>query len=238
MGEDCAPPGGRLPPQDQNHQAAPLRPSGGGARGPGGDCGEPPHPPTPPPPPSPAPPPASGRPEAGRRDSGPAPPRGAAASGGGGSQSRGERSCAPSAVGRPPAHSRITCSRPAAQRRGLGPRRKGGTQECADEAVALAPAWGRRESRPWRGDLSPPTPATLTHRRPNGLQPAPTTAWQPWLNVYTRGGCAREEGEQGQGPRAIPEGRGVGNSGAIPPPSPPHSPRGLQATGAPAPHPP
>ena len=73
--QGSGPPSWWLAARDWNHQAAPPRPWGGGARGPGGDCGEPPLPLHPPPPAPPPPPPPRGRPEAGRKDGGPATPR-------------------------------------------------------------------------------------------------------------------------------------------------------------------
>ena len=39
-----------------------------------------------------------------------------------------------------------------------------------------------------------------------------------------KGGCAGEEGGQGRGPRATPQGRGLGNTGAPPPLSLPPPP--------------
>ena len=158
-------------PRDRNHQAAPPRPSGGGARGPGGDCGEPPLPPTPPQ--------ARGRPEPAGETAASYPPGGGALHLGGGRHSRGERSRAPSAPGRPPANSCITRCRQAALCRRRGPQRNGGTQEGADEAARLGARLGKAGKQ------------TVARRR---LPP-------PRPNVYTQGGCTGEEGGQGRGPR-------------------------------------
>ena len=79
--EGYAPPGQRLAPRDRNHQDGPPRPSGGGAKGPGGgQRGIPPHPSALP---RLSPPPARGRPGADQRDGGPAAPlRGCCTQGG------------------------------------------------------------------------------------------------------------------------------------------------------------
>ena len=103
------PPGRRLAPQGQNHAAVPQRPSGGGIRGPG-------DPPSPPPPPGPS----AGRGCLERQR--PRIPPGGPLHPGGGHHSRGERSRAPSAPGRPPAHSHITRCQPATDRRQPGMR--------------------------------------------------------------------------------------------------------------------
>ena len=173
---------------------------------------------TPPPPqpsPSLSPPPspwaAGGQPERQR----PRTPPGGRLHPGGGRHSRGEPSRAPSAPDRPPAHSRIIRCRPGTEQRHPGMRKRSGPLWCQ-------PGKGGGADR--GEETSPPSPATMTHRRPTGLRLAPTTARQPRLNVYAPGRCAGEEGRRGRGPRATPQGRGAGNSGAAPPPLSPHTP--------------
>ena len=217
----------RLAPWYRNHQAAPLRPSGGGARGPGADCGEPPLPPTPPPPPSPWA--AGGRLEKRR----PRTPLGGPLHPGGQRHSRAERGRAQSAPGRPPAHSRITCCRPAALRRRRGPQRNGGTQECADEAARLGARLGKAGEqtvarRPLPAPTGRNTDPPAANRAAPGAHDRPATRAK---RVYPRG-CTGEEGGQRRGPRATPQGRGVGNSGAAPPPpSPPLTPPACEPRG-------
>ena len=215
------PPSQRLTPRDRDRQAAPPRPSGGGARGPGGDSGEPSSP-SPPPPPSPWV--AGGRPE--RRQprtplSGPLHP-------GEGRHSRGECSHAPSAPGRPPAHSRIARCRPAALRRRRGTQQHGGAQECADEAARL-------DARPGKAGeqavaRKPPPPRT------NPLAAdwtAPGAHDRPATRVYL-GGARRGRRGTGPGAMGLPRGQRRGEQRHGPPsPLPPTLP-GLQATGAPA----
>ena len=104
---------------------------------------------------------------------------------------------------------------------------------------ALVPALQRRGSRLWREDQPPPPPtATLTDRLSSRPRLAPTTSQQPQPNVYTRGGCTREERGRGRGQRATPQGRESANSGGPRYPLPPTPLPGLRATGAPALRPP
>ena len=166
------PPGRRLAPRGRNRQAAPPRPSGGGARGPGGDCGEPPPQPLPP---HPRPWAAGGRLE--RRQ--PRTPPGGPLHPGEGRHSRGERSCAPSAPGRPPAHSRITRCWLVALRRRRGPQRNGGNQECADEAARLGDRLGKAGEQTVVRRPLPPPPAKLTHQRLTGLRLRPRPPGNP-----------------------------------------------------------
>ena len=195
-----------------------MRPPRSAAGPPGPELPGRPLPPTPPPSPWAA----GGRPERRR----PRTPPGGQLHPSEGRHSRSERSRAPSASRRPPAHSCITRCRPAALRRGLGPQPNGGIQVCADEAAGLGARLGKagEQTVARRPLFHPPQLATLTHRRPTGPRLAPTTARQPRLNVYAQGGCAGEEGGQGRGPRATPQGRGVGNSGAAPPSPLPRTP--------------
>ena len=222
-----------LAPRDRNHQAAPLRPWGGGENGPGGDSGEPPSPPPLPP----LSPPLPGGRKPANSDGGPAPPRG-------GRPTEGrDATDAASAAARqaPPVDRLLTPALPAAGwRLCAGAVGRNGTTapgNAQTKRPAFVPAWGRQGSRQWRGDLPPP-PATLTLRRPTGPRPAATTVRQP---VYTQGGCAGEEGGQGRGPRAAAQGREEGNSGAPPPsphpPTPPVAcgPRGRQLSTPPRP---
>ena len=226
------PPSQRLAPRDRNHQAAPPRPSGGGARGPGADCGERPLLPTPPPSPPP-------RPPGGRRPTGetaaPHPPERAAAPRGGTQQPRRAqpRAKCPHSLPHSPLPTGGSAPAPwaATERRHPRMRRRSGPPWCPPgEGGGLDRG---KETPP------PPPPTTLTHRRPTRPRPAPTAARHLRLNVYTKGGCAGEEGGQGRGPQAIPPGQGGGEQWRGPPsPLPLIPPPGLRATGAPALHPP
>ena len=172
QGNSAPPPVDSWPPRARTTRPPPCGRRGAAS----GDQG------TPPSPPSPSPWADGGRPE--RRW--PRTPLGGALHPGGGHHSRGKCSRAPSAPGRPPAHSRITRCRPATERRDPGMRTNRPT---------LVPARATRGSALGRGDLSPPPPpATLTHQRPTGPRPAPTAARQPRLHVYTPGGRAGDEG--------------------------------------------
>ena len=130
--------------------------------------------------------------------------------------SRGKRSRAPSAPGRPPAQSHITRCRPATERRHPGMRTRSGPLLCqpgedggADRGEETSP---------------PPLPATLTHRRPTGPRPAPTTARLPRLHVYTPGGAPETKGDRDGGHRPPHRAGGRGTAARPPLPSPPRSP--------------
>ena len=224
------PPRRRLAPRDRNHQAAPPRPWGGGTRGPEGDCGEPPLPPTPPPPP---------RPVSGRRAAGetvaPHPPEGAAAPRGGTPRPRlaQPRAKHPQSTARSLPHCPLPTSS-SARAPWAATDRNGGTQEYADAAARLGGRPGRAGEQTTAKRPLPPPPTTLLHRRPTRPRPAPTAARQPRRNV---GVCAGEK--EGHGGHGLPhKGGGLGNSGAGPLLSPPHSPPGLWAKGGPALQPP
>ena len=191
------PPIRRLAPQGQNHQAAPPQTSGGGVRGPG-------DPPFSPPPPKPI----GGRTSAGETEALHPPERAAAP--GGGHHSRGKRSRAPSAPGRPPAHSRITRCRPATERRHPGMRKQSGPLWCQ-------PGEGGGADR-GEGTTSPP-PATLTNRRPAGPRLAPG---KPDSKCIPQGGAPERDG--GHGPPQGAGGRGAAARPPLPPPSPPPPP--------------
>ena len=216
------PPRWRLAPRDRNHQVAPPRPSGGGARGPGGDCGEPPLPATPPPPLSP-PSPAHGRPEAGRRGSGPAPPERAAAPRGGPPQPRRAqpRAKRPQSA----AHSLPQCPLPT------------GSSAPVPWATRARqhPGMCRQSSPPWclpgegggtdcgkRTSLPPSRQAD----QPAADQAAPgaqgclaTPAERLYAGEVRQGRRGTERGARGP----APDSRGVRNRDAAPLPSPPDS---------------
>ena len=145
------PPSQRLAPRDRNHQAARPRPSGGSARGPGGDSGEP-CPPPPLPPPGPLA--AGGRPER-RRPRTPL---------GGPLHPGRDATVAVSAAAHqaPPVDRPLTPALPAAGWRlcagAVGCNRTAAPGNVQTKQTASVPAWGKRGSRPWRQDLSPPTP--------------------------------------------------------------------------------
>ena len=225
------PPSQRLNPRDRNHQAAPPRPSGGGARGPGGDCGEPPSP-LPLPPPLLPPQPVGGRRPA--RETAARTPRGGPLHPGEGRHRRGERSRAPSAPGRPPAHSRITRCRPGALHRRRGPQRTGGAQECAHEAARLGARLGKAvEQTVATRPLRPPRPHTDP---PAADRTAPGAHDRPATRVYP-GGVRRRRKGTGTGATGHPPGQRRGEQRRGPtPPVPPTPPPGLRATGAPALH--
>ena len=117
--------------------------------------------------------------EAARRDGYPAPPPGGPLHPGRGQHSRGKRSRAPSAPGRPPAQSRITRCRPATERQ---------SRKAQTRWPTLVPAWGRRGSGPGGGGLSPPPPChtdpPATDRAALGAHDRTAT---PTARVYPRG---------------------------------------------------
>ena len=139
-------------PRGRNHQAAPPRPSGGGARGPEGH---------------PLPPPL--RPKSGRRQTGetaaPHPPAEAAAPGGGGGTV-----AAASAPGEPPARSRPTRYRLTADRRRSGWRKRSGPFRGRP-----GEGGGTNQGEEITPPPSPPL-AALTHWRPTGPRLTPTAA--------------------------------------------------------------
>ena len=189
----------------------------------GGTAGNPPSPPhlTPPLPP----PPARGQPE------GPLHP-------GAGRHDRGERSRAPSAPGRPPAHSRVTCGRPAALHRRRTPQRNGGTQEYADEAAHLGSRLEKAAEQTVARRPPPPPrhtdPPAADRAAPGAHHRPATTAECVYPGVVRRRRRGTRTGATGH-----PPGQGSGEQRRGPPSPLPHiPPPGLRATGAPALHPP
>ena len=232
------PPSRRLAPGTGTTTPSPRGRRGAAPGDQGGTTGNPPSPPPLPPPPLPPPPPspwaAGGWPGRGR----PRTPPGGALHAGEGRHSRGERSRAASAPGRPLAQSRITRCRPAALRRRRGPQRNGGTQECADEAARLGAHLGKAGEQTVARRPLPPRHADppAANRAAPGAHDRPATPAEP---VYPWGVRRRRRGT-GTGATGQPPGQVSGEQRRGPPsplpPTPPPRPAGHGGAGPP-PHP-
>ena len=206
------PPSRRLAPQGQNHQAAPRGRRGAAS----GEQGTPP----------PSPPQfIGGRGPAGETAA-PHPPRGAVAPGGGTPQQRQARPCArrPRWTARTLPHYPLpTGDRMEAPKKGAN--------EAAHSEAGLGQAAERTGAR-----RSPPPPRhsdpLAADRAAPGAHGRLTT---PTARVYPRG-ARRRRRVTGTGARSHPTGQGGGEQrrGPFSPPSPPRSPPGRRAAGAPA----
>ena len=175
----------------------------------GGTAGNPPSPIPPPPPPSPWA--AGSRPERLRPCT---PPEGPLHPGVG-RHSRGERSRAPSAPGRPPAHSRTARCRPAALRQRRGPQQHGGARESADEAARL----DARLRKAGEGAVERKPPLLPPPHSPTGGRP--DRAWRPRPPrnpCIPRGGAPEKKGDRAEGHRPPPRTGERGTAARPPPP--------------------
>ena len=160
------------PPSRWNRLATPLRPPGGGVRGPWG-------PPLPPPP----------RPKSGRMPAGETAsctPHGEAVAPGGGDTA----AAASAAARQAPSVDRPHTPALAATDR----HRNGGAQEGANGAAHSEAGLGKAGARTWSLPPPSPCPAALTHWGPTGPRPTPTAARQPPQHEYTPGGRAGDKG--------------------------------------------
>ena len=191
-------------PRGWDRQAAPPRPSGGGARGPEGPRHSPPLP---------------LRPKSGRRQTeetaAPQPPRG-------GRCTRGEGAPRPRQA--PPVNRLHAPALPAADRR-----QTGGAQDGTNGAAPSEAGLGKAGAQTRAGGFPPPPPppAALTHWRPTGPRPTPAAPRQPPRHEYTPGGARRRQWMAGR----RPPGRGGGGRRSGPSPPPPPPPPSLRATG-------
>ena len=190
-------------PRGGDRQAAPPRPSGGGAWGPEG--------------PAHSPPPLPLRPKSGRRQTketaAPQPPRR-------GRCTRAEGAPRPRQA--PPVNRPHAPALPAADRQ-----RTGGAQDGANGAAPSEAGLGKAGGANQGGGVPPPPPpAALTHWRPTGPRPTRGRPATPTARVYP-GGARRRQQMAGR----CPTGRGGRGrrSGPSPPPLPPPT---MRATGA------